>query len=102
MVLCHFKHLKNVKVADVNKQTMKKISFFIIIAIASALSNCTKQNEECTTKCNQNGDTGPCFAAFRKYYYDKTEKKCKEFIWGGCNGVVPFQTLEECQSCGCK
>ncbi|MBA4146415.1 MAG: proteinase inhibitor I4 serpin, partial [Cytophaga sp.] len=31
----------------------------------------------------------------------KNEKKCKEFIWGGCGGVVPFETLEECKG-GCQ
>ena len=74
----------------------------IIIASMTTSSFCTKQYEECQTKCNQIGKAGPCKAYFKKYYYDKTEKKCKEFIWGGCDGVVPFQTLEECQSCGCK
>jgi len=38
-----------------------------------------------------------------KYYYDEEEKKCKEFIWGGCDGVVPFETLEECEEqCDCE
>lgn len=78
--------------------------FALILTIVSILStsNCTKQSQECLTKCSQKGETGPCKAYFKKYYFDKTEKKCKEFIWGGCDGVVPFQTLEECQSCGCN
>jgi hypothetical protein len=78
--------------------------FALILTIISILStsNCTKQNAECLTKCSQKGEAGPCKALIKKYYFDPTEKKCKEFIWGGCDGVVPFQTLEECQSCGCK
>jgi len=48
-------------------------------------------------------DAGICQAAFPKYYFDKTEKKCKVFIWGGCGGVVRFETLQECeQQCGCR
>ncbi|MCE5275024.1 MAG: BPTI/Kunitz-type proteinase inhibitor domain-containing protein [Syntrophaceae bacterium] len=36
-----------------------------------------------------------------KYYYDSGSKTCKKFIWGGCDGVLPFETEEECnQSCG--
>lgn len=79
-------------------------TFFLVMIITSMISssNCTKQNDECRTKCSQIGETGPCKAYLKKYYYDETEKKCKEFIWGGCEGVVPFQTLEECQNCGCK
>lgn len=49
--------------------------------------------------CQLEPDPGPCNAAFRRYYYDKQEKKCKEFIWGGCGGVVPFETLEACKEC---
>ncbi|WP_232064624.1 BPTI/Kunitz domain-containing protein [Rhodocytophaga rosea] len=37
-----------------------------------------------------------------KYYYDTKEKRCKEFTYGGCGGVVPFQTMEECKQCECK
>ncbi|SVC52991.1 uncharacterized protein METZ01_LOCUS305845 [marine metagenome] len=39
-------------------------------------------------------------AAFPRYYYDQNEKKCMKFIWGGCGGVVPFETMEECNN-GC-
>jgi len=29
------------------------------------------------------------------------EHLCKPFEWGGCGGVVPFETLEDCQNCNC-
>ena len=45
-------------------------------------------------------DPGLCLAAFPRYYYDQNEKKCMIFIWGGCGGVVPFETMEECKN-GC-
>ena len=41
-------------------------------------------------------DPGPCEAAMPKYYYDPATRMCKEFLWGGCGGVVPFETMEEC------
>jgi len=47
-------------------------------------------------------DKGNCRAMITKYYYDKEEGKCKEFIWGGCDGAVPFETLEECKECECN
>lgn len=49
--------------------------------------------------CDLKPDPGPCFAAFRRYYYDKEAQECKEFIWGGCDGTVPFDTMEECRIC---
>jgi hypothetical protein len=46
-------------------------------------------------------DVGPCFAAIPKYYYDQNTQQCETFLWGGCAGVVPFNTLLECESsCG--
>lgn len=50
-------------------------------------------------RCELFPDSGPCEAAFPKFYFDQEEQKCKEFLWGGCNGTVPFDTLEECQVC---
>lgn len=49
--------------------------------------------------CQLIPDAGPCDAYIPKYYFDMTAGKCKEFIWGGCEGVVPFNTMEECQQC---
>lgn len=50
-------------------------------------------------KCTLAPDAGDCEAAIPKYYYDQSEQECKEFLWGGCGGVVPFETLEECEEC---
>jgi len=62
----------------------------------------------CKKDCNQGGNCdlepnpGHCFAAITKYYFDKDDGKCKEFTWGGCNGIVPFDSLEECKECECN
>jgi len=56
---------------------------------------------ECVSKCDMLPEAGSCKAYFPRYYFDKKEGKCKEFIWGGCAGVVPFNTLEECEKCDC-
>jgi hypothetical protein len=46
-------------------------------------------------------DPGNCRGAFPRFYYDQEEGQCKQFIWGGCGGVVPFETLADCQeACG--
>ncbi|MDD3877244.1 MAG: BPTI/Kunitz domain-containing protein [Bacteroidales bacterium] len=83
---------------------------FIIasISIFSACKCCSKkktlsqEEQDCQNKCALVPDPGNCKAYFPRYYFDKESGTCKEFIWGGCDGVVPFNTLEECQNCDCK
>lgn len=74
--------------------------FFVVLLVIAIFSNCSKE-QPLPEKCSLHPDSGLCKAAFRKYYYDKEEKRCKEFIWGGCGGSVPFETLEECRECEC-
>jgi hypothetical protein len=47
-------------------------------------------------RCDLHPDGGTCKGLFWKYYYNKKTGKCEEFVYGGCNGVVPFNTKEEC------
>jgi hypothetical protein len=46
--------------------------------------------------CLAKPDPGPCRAAKPAYYYDYSTDSCKQFLWGGCQGNVPFETLEQC------
>ena len=50
-------------------------------------------------KCSSKPERGPCKGNFKRYYYDLLSNKCKEFLWGGCGGVVPFATKIECEKC---
>ena len=55
------------------------------------------------TQCELDPDPGLCKAYFPKYYFDEEVRACQEFIYGGCGGVVPFDTIEECtQQCSKK
>lgn len=47
-------------------------------------------------RCSMKPEKGPCKALFWKYTYDSKTNQCKEFIYGGCEGTVPFDTKEEC------
>jgi hypothetical protein len=82
----------------------KLVCLLSILFFTGCADQVTPEREESqlttTSRCGLVPETGPCKAAFKKYYFDKIEKKCKEFTWGGCGGVVPFNTLEECKSCG--
>ncbi len=52
-------------------------------------------------RCNLEPQPDVCQAAIPRFYYDKEEKRCKEYSWGGC-ADFPFETLEECKQCECK
>ncbi len=77
----------------------------VILVVVTFSWNCKKE-EKTTTECEINcallGQVGPCNAAFQRFYFDPVEKKCLPFTWGGCGGVVPFETLEACELCECK
>lgn len=48
--------------------------------------------------CHLNSDSGPCFAHFEKYFFNKKTRKCELFVYGGCQGNENrFGTEKECQ-----
>ncbi len=49
-------------------------------------------------RCGMEPDGGMCRASFKRYYYESKSSSCKMFVWGGCKGVVPFETEQECLS----
>jgi hypothetical protein len=49
-------------------------------------------------RCFLQPDRGPCKGLFWKYYFNPKTKRCEEFAWGGCDGVVPFETQKECEN----
>lgn len=49
-------------------------------------------------RCELAPQAGPCKASIERYYYDSSAQECRPFIWGGCDGVVPFDTLAACES----
>lgn len=79
------------------------IVLLIILIIASFFIGYTLQDKTSSTgdnldpKCKLEPMPGPCKAGTRGYYFDLQENICKDFIWGGCEGVRPFETLESCQ-----
>jgi len=61
-----------------------------------------KLKDGCESKCDLIPLAGFCKAAIPRYFYNKSSGSCEEFYWGGCYGVVPFETMEECESCKCN
>uniref|UniRef100_A0A1S4LD64 Uncharacterized protein n=2 Tax=Ixodes scapularis TaxID=6945 RepID=A0A1S4LD64_IXOSC len=56
------------------------------------------------SECKLPMDEGPCRARIPTYYFDIKTKKCKEFMYGGCEGNANnFETIDACrQKCNGK
>ena len=70
---------------------MKKLLLILIIPFLSI-------GQIVTEDCSSIPNPGMCFAAIQIYYFDQNTGQCEESVWGGCDGLVPFWTLEECQN----
>jgi hypothetical protein len=75
---------------------MVQIKSLYILFIIMILSCEEKKSPSLSVECYFVFDPGPCKASIPRYYYDEEAKVCKEFKWGGCDGVVPFETMNEC------
>ncbi len=79
------------------------IKFLCFASIFTFTISCAvKKPNECQIKCSLKPETGFCKAAIPKYYFNDITEKCEQFTWGGCKGIVPFDTMEECKKCKCK
>lgn len=65
------------------------------------LSDLLKKTEhldiDIQARCRLEPQDGACKALFWAGYYDATAKECREFAYGGCGGVTPFEDLEACK-----
>jgi hypothetical protein len=69
----------------------------LLAATALLLASCQSQHEKLPAECQLKPESGRCRAAIERYWYDPQSESCKAFVWGGCGGVVPFETLQDCQ-----
>lgn len=74
-----------------------------ILSACLILMSCEKIDDDCDkpSSCQLEPDAGQCEAYMPRYFYNSASGKCEEFIWGGCGGAVPFETLEACYECEC-
>jgi len=79
---------------------MLKILLFSLLLLQGCNNTNSPVNTSITVqnRCDLKPETGHCRGMFRHYYFDASLKSCKEFIYGGCGGIIPFKTLESCQS----
>ena len=92
--------------------TTKEILLIVVSLFVAtiALASCAEVKPKSEVKpkavvtdanCELKPETGRCRAAFPKFYFNQESKSCEQFTWGGCGGVVPFETLGDCEvRCG--
>ncbi|MBI5553614.1 MAG: hypothetical protein HY917_02625, partial [Candidatus Diapherotrites archaeon] len=57
--------------------------------------------KEVPKQCVQLPDRGSCRGFEERFYFDWRTNACASFVWGGCGGSVPFDSLDSCtQACG--
>jgi len=73
------------------------IILLIIIGVSIFYFSMREEVALDNSRCYLEPDSGTCKAYMPMYYFDLNEGICKQFIYGGCDGVVPFETMEECK-----
>jgi len=82
---------------------MKKVQHEItFVSLIFFLTSCGRDCTSLPMQCDLMPESGPCEAAIEKYFFDAEDQVCRPFIWGGCEGIVPFDTIEDCQQCECR
>lgn len=80
------------------------VTFISIVGVLSCQRKSVDLKEpiRLDERCYLIPDVGNCKMQADRYYYDSEAKRCKKFIYGGCNGVVPFIKVEVCrEKCNC-
>ena len=73
---------------------MRPLLPFVLALFTVAGCNSTPLPDACYLK----PESGKCRASIMRWSFDKGAGTCKAFVWGGCDGVVPFETLESCHA----
>ena len=75
-----------------------------ILFIASFLFVLSSCEEVCTNElvesCHDVPGVGVCDAQFNRWFYDESNKSCKQISYTGCE-ATGFATETECMECQC-
>lgn len=68
----------------------------VVMIAALVLSACTGQR--LPAPCQEKPSSGRCEDSLTRFYYDAGWDECRAFIWGGCEGNAPFDSMRDCTS----
>lgn len=72
-----------------------------LVALFQASLSLPTARSQVPPPCLALPDPGPCKGSFIKYFWDSKARQCKKFVYGGCGGIVPFDTYFQCKSAMC-
>ncbi len=81
------------------KNLLLILSFLGLMSLGAACNQSASETQldPLAERCSLVPDPGRCKARMERYFYDPESQSCQVFYWGGCGGVVPFETLADCQ-----
>ncbi len=65
-----------------------------VVQLVNIIVNPPQLPEECLLL----PEVGPCDGLCPRFYFNQDTGNCEMFYWGCCDGVVPFETMEECEA----
>ncbi|MEA1919998.1 MAG: BPTI/Kunitz domain-containing protein [Campylobacterota bacterium] len=77
---------------------MKSFLVIIMAFFSGCMASPDTKEKKVDSRCLQKGESGRCRAAIPRYHFNQESGECEQFIWGGCGGVVPFETIESCKA----
>ena len=70
----------------------------LAVYLNTLLKKTKGQQVDIHARCYVKPDSGRCKALFYRAYYNPVTKTCAEFVYGGCGGSVPFDTIQACKN----
>jgi hypothetical protein len=92
------KECRNVCVPTTSTTTSTTSSTTTSSSSTTATTSSTTTSSLASNRCSLVPNAGFCEAMIPKYFYNVSEGLCRTFIWGGCRGVVPFNSMVDCQA----